>query len=410
MKRIFLYTALIVMLLGGAEVYAAEGQKESIRISCNDVKFYKVVGEDETASETEIESPVPGNIKTVVVLDNYGDTDVSVLLTVAAVNKETGIFEYAQAENVTVPKGAENETVSATVNFPNDTDYEYKYFLWDSLKKRVPLGNKAPIAPTEAEVDTTTTKISLTWSGAEDDILISGYKIYRDDAEIATLADSKYTDTDLITGKEYSYKVTAVDELGAESEIPFTKKANTLSVASLNLTDDYDGNGASTWTGSLMSISGKESAEIVTDFPAAADKQISWGTKADKNGVSENCLSMTVKAKLYVNLDSALTNASDKAVSIILKYLDSDAKDLIIEYKDTNGDSKQAKIAKTNTGLWKSAEFVISDISLDNTYNTGKPSCFRINNNVATATPLYLAEIKVALGYDGENLPKTKEE
>ena len=138
--------------------------------------------------------------------------------------------------------------------------------------------------------------------------------------------------------------------------------------------------------------------------------QISWGTKADKNGVSENCLSMTVKAKLYVNLDSALTNASDKAVSIILKYLDSDAKDLIIEYKDTNGDSKQVKIAKTNTGLWKSAEFVISDISLDNTYNTGKPSCFRINNNVATATPLYLAEIKVALGYDGENLPKTQEE
>lgn len=406
MKRIFLYTALIVMLFSGAVAYAAVGQKESIRISCKDVKFYKVVGEGESATETEIESPVPGNIKTEVYLDNYGDTDINVLLTVAAVNKGTGIFEYAQAESLTVPKHTEDKPVSAIVNFPNDTDYEYRYFLWDGLKKRVPLGNKAPIAPTEAEADTTTTKVSLTWSGAEDDVLISGYKIYRDDTEIARLSDNEYTDTGLVTGKEYSYKVTAVDEIGAESEIPFIKKAKTLSVASLNLTDDYDGSGESTWTGNLMSISGKESAAIVADFPAAGDNQISWGTKADKNGVSENCLSMTVKAKLYVNLDSALTNASDKPVSIILKYLDSDAKDLIIEYKDTNGDSKQVKIAKTNTGLWKSAEFVISDMSLDNTYNTGKPSCFRINNNVATATPLYLAEIKVALGYDGENLPE----
>ena len=62
--------------------------------------------------------------------------------------------------------------------------------------------------------------------------------------------------------------------------------------------------------------------------------------------------------------------------------------------------TKPVSQAKTGTNQWKTAVFTIEDIALDNTYL--KNSCFRINNDVATATPLYIAEIRAALGYSGE--------
>ena len=398
MKKFFLYSLMIMTFFGVVNVYAAEGHKAGIRISCDDIKFYQV---DED-TQTPIDGPVPGAVKVDVTLSNYGDTDEQVLLVVASVNKKTGIFEYAESNSALISAGSSAENISASVIYPNTSDYEYKYFLWDSLKRMIPLGNKAPLAPTEISVEATTTKIVLSWQGAEDDVEISKYNVYRNDELVASTADALYTDSNLITGEDFSYKVTAVDELGAESSLPLTKEANTLSVASLDLTDNYDGSSSGKWTGTLMSITGKESANIDTAFPPTADKAISWGTKEDISGAVEDCLCMTVSAKLYVNLEADLTQASDKPVSIILKYLDSDAKNLIIDYKDINDNTKQVKIAKTDTGLWKTAEFVIEDMKLDNSYNASKPSCFRINNNVATATPLYLAEIKVALGYDGE--------
>ena len=61
------------------------------------------------------------------------------------------------------------------------------------------------------------TKIELSWNSATDNHSISGYKIFRDDVEIATVTDNTYEDAGLTKDNSYTYTIVAFDFAGNES-------------------------------------------------------------------------------------------------------------------------------------------------------------------------------------------------
>jgi pectate lyase len=61
------------------------------------------------------------------------------------------------------------------------------------------------------------TRIDLSWSAANDDVAVSGYRIYRDGQAVATTTALSYTDTGLAPATTYAYALAAYDGAGNES-------------------------------------------------------------------------------------------------------------------------------------------------------------------------------------------------
>jgi hyaluronate lyase len=80
----------------------------------------------------------------------------------------------------------------------------------DTQPPTVP-GNVTATAVSDSEV-------SLEWSSSTDDAGVSGYKVYRDDTEIADVTDTAYTDSGLSPATTYAYRIVAYDAAGNTSE------------------------------------------------------------------------------------------------------------------------------------------------------------------------------------------------
>jgi chitodextrinase len=61
--------------------------------------------------------------------------------------------------------------------------------------------------------------VSLSWNASTDNGSVVGYRVYRDGSEIATATSTSYSDTGVTNGRSYSYRVTAVDAFGNESDL-----------------------------------------------------------------------------------------------------------------------------------------------------------------------------------------------
>ncbi|HEX7832605.1 MAG TPA: right-handed parallel beta-helix repeat-containing protein [Thermoanaerobaculia bacterium] len=73
----------------------------------------------------------------------------------------------------------------------------------------------APSAPSSLNATVaSSTSIKLTWNSATDNVGVSGYRIYRRGALVATVTTPTWTDTNLIEGNSYSYQVFAIDAAG----------------------------------------------------------------------------------------------------------------------------------------------------------------------------------------------------
>lgn len=65
-------------------------------------------------------------------------------------------------------------------------------------------------------------QIDLSWSASSASVGISGYHVYRNDTQIATVTGTSYNDTGLIPNTNYSYDVIAYDTTGALSQPSLT--------------------------------------------------------------------------------------------------------------------------------------------------------------------------------------------
>jgi cellulose 1,4-beta-cellobiosidase len=67
--------------------------------------------------------------------------------------------------------------------------------------------------------------VDLSWSASTDNVGVAGYKIYRDDSYITSVVGLKFSDKNLQSRTSYSYKISAYDAAGNESD-----KTNNVSV------------------------------------------------------------------------------------------------------------------------------------------------------------------------------------
>ncbi|WP_148572482.1 fibronectin type III domain-containing protein [Nocardioides caldifontis] len=61
--------------------------------------------------------------------------------------------------------------------------------------------------------------VSLSWNASTDDVVVSGYRIYRDDVLVAETGVTNHTDRPLQPATAYAYRVRAVDGAGNESPL-----------------------------------------------------------------------------------------------------------------------------------------------------------------------------------------------
>jgi len=60
--------------------------------------------------------------------------------------------------------------------------------------------------------------VQLDWTASQDDILMFGYRVYRDGSRVGSTPLTTYTDTGLSPGNTYGYRVSSYDWFGNESE------------------------------------------------------------------------------------------------------------------------------------------------------------------------------------------------
>lgn len=128
-----------------------------------------------------------------------------------------------------------------------------KYHRDNQNTDRVPplTDNEKPTIPTNFTVERTISgAITLTWTNSTDNILVDGYRIYRNDKLIATMGPGEFKENLIITPwSDFCYSVSAVDLSGNESEkaskcfsmaSPGTGKLNDTGITSWADNTDYN--------------------------------------------------------------------------------------------------------------------------------------------------------------------------
>ena len=109
-----------------------------------------------------------------------------------------------------------------------------------------------PTAPTLSSNGQTETTTNLSWSGATDNVGVTGYNIYKDGNLEASPNGSPYTVTGLTAATTYNFTVTALDAAGNESSPSTALTVTTDSISG-------GGGGSSVWAenGSTVSYLGQ---------------------------------------------------------------------------------------------------------------------------------------------------------
>ncbi|TNV71634.1 hypothetical protein FGO68_gene4999 [Halteria grandinella] len=86
----------------------------------------------------------------------------------------------------------------------------------------------APTAPTLAASGTTSTSTNLSWSGATDNVAVTGYDVYQGASLIGSTASTSYTVTSLSPSTTYTFSVRAKDAAGNVSSSSNSVNVTTL--------------------------------------------------------------------------------------------------------------------------------------------------------------------------------------
>ncbi|WP_420603228.1 fibronectin type III domain-containing protein [Flagellimonas sp.] len=106
-----------------------------------------------------------------------------------------------------------------------------------------PVDNQSPIAPTFSSTHQTDTTVDLSWSGASDNVGVTGYKIFKDNVLEITLGNvGTYQMTGLSASTNYDFAVKALDAAGNEST------ASNISVTTNTSSGGGGGSGSSVWS------------------------------------------------------------------------------------------------------------------------------------------------------------------
>lgn len=89
----------------------------------------------------------------------------------------------------------------------------------------------APSVPTSLTATAvSSSQIDLSWTASTDDVAVTGYRIYRDNNLVTTIAGVSYSDTGLSASTLYEYVVSAIDAASNESIRSATSSATTFAI------------------------------------------------------------------------------------------------------------------------------------------------------------------------------------
>lgn len=139
-----------------------------------------------------------------------------------------------------------------------------------------------------------TTSIQLNWAASSDNVAVTGYKIYRGGAYLASSATNSYTDMDLTPNTSYSYEISAYDAVPNESARSSSVTRATLSVPPSTSTVTCD-RLVNTWYPSstfVFTAVGGFGAGRITKYKYAWDQSAthSWmGSETDWSSGTRGC-------------------------------------------------------------------------------------------------------------------------
>jgi fibronectin type 3 domain-containing protein len=135
--------------------------------------------------------------------------------------------------------------------------------------------NMKPTPPTTVTaVANTTAKVTVSWSGATDNVGVTGYRVFRDGAKIDEVTGSSYVDTTVSPDSSYSYRIVALDAAGNSSDQSAAATAST--------TGAPDGT-APTQPGGLSGTA-VSSSQVNLAWTASTDNVGVTGYKVYRNG------------------------------------------------------------------------------------------------------------------------------
>ncbi|CAH0202937.1 reprolysin-like metallopeptidase [Chryseobacterium sp. Bi04] len=166
----------------------------------------------------------------------------------------------------------------------------------------------APTAPTLAASGTTSTTTNLSWSGATDNVGVTGYDVYQGASLIGSSASTTYTVTGLTPSTTYSFSVKAKDAAGNASV-----SSNTVSVTTL-------GGGTVTYCSSSASNTADERIGNV------------------KFGTINNTSTGTAGYENFTSVSTNVTRGSAYTISITPVWTSTKYSEAYAVYIDYNGD------------------------------------------------------------------------
>ena len=115
--------------------------------------------------------------------------------------------------NPTTTKDPVNATTGLVVLATDDTNHRYYHAeLSLGAPTTPPPDTTAPTAPTGVQATATSaTSVSLTWTASTDAVGVTGYRVFRNGAQVGTAAGTSFTDSTAAASTTYSYTVAAVD-------------------------------------------------------------------------------------------------------------------------------------------------------------------------------------------------------
>ncbi|HEX2945552.1 MAG TPA: fibronectin type III domain-containing protein [Clostridia bacterium] len=172
-----------------------------------------------------------------------------------------------------------------------------------------------PVAPKELLVTgKTCTSVSLSWSGASDNVRVKGYYVYRDGKKIITTSETNYKNSELVPGRKYTFEVKAYDAAGNIS-------TNSSWAAAFTDSDTQP----PTIPGSL-SVSARDNTSVTVSWSPSTDNTGLKGYVVYKNGgrvASTTGTGYTVKRLLpgttytfFVKAYDKTGNYSDQSCSV----------------------------------------------------------------------------------------------
>ncbi len=174
---------------------------------------------------------------------------------------------------------------------------------------------QAPTAPTLAASGTTQNSTNLSWSGATDNVGVTGYEIYRGSTLLGNTSATNYTATGLAASTTYTFTVKAMDAAGNISAASNSVSVTTLAPASDTTAPTAPTLSASGTTSSAtnLSWSGATDNVGVTGYDVYQNSALIGSTASTSYSVTgltaSTNYSFTVKAKDAAGNISATSNA-----------------------------------------------------------------------------------------------------